>query len=136
MLLHVYYFIIYTLLFSQYTKPKMPFINYTDPTQTEWRHNSTKQWGIPLHPFGEISVPDFLMDASGHIDEQRLRLIGVQLQMIFSVTMLCIFVHNIVITTKMTISRPRSMFSWCCLRLLLLNAGMVSRVFYFTRNDL
>ncbi|KAI9596909.1 hypothetical protein BDF19DRAFT_325675 [Syncephalis fuscata] len=93
----------------------MPFINYTDPTQTEWRHNAKKQWGIPLNPLGEISVPDFLVEASGHIDEQRLRLSGIQIQIVFSVLMLCIFAHNIVITTKMTISRPHSKFSWCCL---------------------
>ncbi|KAI9598592.1 hypothetical protein BDF19DRAFT_430788, partial [Syncephalis fuscata] len=93
----------------------MPFINYTNPTQTEWRHNATKQWGILLNPLGEINVPDFLMEATGHINEQRLRLAGMQVQIVFSVIMLCIFAHNICIATKMTISRPRRLFSWCCL---------------------
>ncbi|KAI9596879.1 hypothetical protein BDF19DRAFT_324786 [Syncephalis fuscata] len=106
----------------------MPFINYTDPKQTEWIHNATKQWSIPLNPLGEMSVPDFLMEASGHIDEQHLRLAAIQVQLVFSVIMLYIFAHNSIIATKMIISRPHSKFSWCCLTLAA--AGAISSIMH------
>ncbi|KAI9596890.1 hypothetical protein BDF19DRAFT_437105 [Syncephalis fuscata] len=68
------------------------------------------------------------MEASGHIYEQRLRLSGVQLQIVVSIITFCIFTHNILVTTKMTILRSNSMFSWCCL-LLAINGSTYSIMF-------
>ncbi|KAI9594556.1 hypothetical protein BDF19DRAFT_101426 [Syncephalis fuscata] len=72
-------------------------------------HRSSSAW--------RNDVPDFLMEATGHTDEQRLRLTGIQIQLVFSVMLFFIFLYNIIVTTKMVLSRPYSIFSWCCLML-------------------
>ncbi|KAI9598593.1 hypothetical protein BDF19DRAFT_419607 [Syncephalis fuscata] len=41
-----------------------------------------KQWGARLHPLGEMNIFDFLMEASGDIDKQRIRLSGLQIQIL------------------------------------------------------
>ncbi|KAI9592687.1 hypothetical protein BDF19DRAFT_450642 [Syncephalis fuscata] len=92
----------------------MPFINYTSSDYNEWMNSDIKQWGARLHPLGEKSIFDFFIEATGDIASQRLRLLGVQILIVVHIIMFCIFSRNLIIASRMVISRPRSIVSWCC----------------------
>ncbi|KAI9592215.1 hypothetical protein BDF19DRAFT_219721 [Syncephalis fuscata] len=93
----------------------MPFINYTSPDYNEWMNSNTKQLGARLHPLGEMNIFDFFMEATGDTVEQRLRLFGIQVLLVVDVVMFCMFGRNLVIASRMVISRPCSIVSWYCL---------------------
>jgi hypothetical protein len=93
----------------------MPFIDPNDPREFEWRRNATKAWGVALYPLGEYNIVDFLATFKNNSDEQRQQLLGMQLQMMLVALMLYLFGDNLIISSRMVITRPRTIFSWCCL---------------------
>ncbi|KAI9596920.1 hypothetical protein BDF19DRAFT_326006 [Syncephalis fuscata] len=93
----------------------MPTIDYNSQRYAEWINSHIERLGARLHPLGEVPTFNFFMEASGDIDEQRLQLYGVQIQIFLFVVMLYIFGCNLVIASKMVVLQPRNMVSWCCL---------------------
>ncbi|KAI8052826.1 hypothetical protein BDF22DRAFT_488797 [Syncephalis plumigaleata] len=90
----------------------MPFIDYSNPEHTEWVKNAEKKNGISFHPLGEISMPDFYMEATGDIVEQRGRLMGLQFELIIAVAALYLFGRNLVKTCNALVSRPHALPLW------------------------
>ncbi|KAI9599193.1 hypothetical protein BDF19DRAFT_118060 [Syncephalis fuscata] len=93
----------------------MPTIDYNSQIYAKWINSNVKQLGALLRPLGEIDIFDFFMKAYGDIPKQRSRLFGIQTQLVIFVIAFCLFGRNLAIASKMILSRPHSMISWCCL---------------------
>ncbi|KAI8050433.1 hypothetical protein BDF22DRAFT_694952 [Syncephalis plumigaleata] len=74
-----------------------------------------KSWGVFLYPPGERNLADFFVETSDNLEDQRKCLFGVQTGIALMVVILYLFVHNLFIACRMTMRRPRSIISWCCL---------------------
>ncbi|KAI8048985.1 hypothetical protein BDF22DRAFT_778775 [Syncephalis plumigaleata] len=81
---------------------------------TDWRVNATQQWGILLHPLGELNAGEYIFQASDDIKEMRRRSYGVYVQLFINVIVLHIFLHNLICSAKMLYVRYNSVSIWCC----------------------
>ncbi|RKP08771.1 hypothetical protein THASP1DRAFT_29438 [Thamnocephalis sphaerospora] len=79
-----------------------------------WQKNATNQWGIPLHPLGELNPVDYAMLGRNILD-MRIRLRGGHLQLLVVTCISYIFAHNLVRSVAMVLRHPRLLQGWCCL---------------------
>jgi hypothetical protein len=63
-------------------------------------------FGIPLHPLGEMSMVDFIMEKLDNIGLMQARLAALQLQVAYGIITTCIFASNPYLSLKMVMARP------------------------------
>ncbi|RKP07307.1 hypothetical protein THASP1DRAFT_30880 [Thamnocephalis sphaerospora] len=80
-----------------------------------WERNATYQWGIPLHPLGELNALDYIMQAKDDLLEMRARNAALCLQSVTSVINTCLFSRNFYLSARMAYQHPRVLAGWCCL---------------------
>ncbi|RKP06940.1 hypothetical protein THASP1DRAFT_24823 [Thamnocephalis sphaerospora] len=95
-----------------------------------WEKNATYQWGIPLHPLGELNTIEYVMSAQGDIPEMRVRARGVFTQLSVNIIANYVFFRNLIISAKMLYRRPHILATWCCLIQAL--AGVTYTIFALT----
>jgi hypothetical protein len=93
----------------------MPANHNNERLGTEWMKDATSQWGILLHPLGEMAIVDFIMEKPDDITLMQARLAGMQFQVALIVLFWCVFANNLYVSSKLVISRPRALTGWCCL---------------------
>ncbi|RKP07608.1 hypothetical protein THASP1DRAFT_24269 [Thamnocephalis sphaerospora] len=79
-----------------------------------WEKNATYQWGIALHPLGELNALDYITEAQGDIEEMRARNGSLSLQSAFNVICTYLFVRNLFLAVSMLYKRPKMLAGWCC----------------------
>jgi hypothetical protein len=79
-----------------------------------WKVNATRQWGILLHPLGELNAGEYIYQANGDVEEMRRRSHGVYMQLLINVVMLHTFLRNLIHSVKMLYARYDSVPTWCC----------------------
>ncbi|RKP06939.1 hypothetical protein THASP1DRAFT_31247 [Thamnocephalis sphaerospora] len=92
-----------------------------------WEKNATYQWGIPLHPLGELNTIEYVMSAQGDIPEMRERTRGALMQLFVNIVANYVFFRNLIISTRMLRRRFNVLATWCCLLQAL--AGIVYTLF-------
>ncbi|KAI8056138.1 hypothetical protein BDF22DRAFT_774373 [Syncephalis plumigaleata] len=92
----------------------MPIDHFSSSETLAWKQDAEKLWGIPLHPLGEVNFLDYFAGLSGSMLDQRARLFCIQESLVVSMIMCHVFAYNSIISSKMVISRPEVMPSWCC----------------------
>ncbi|RKP06726.1 hypothetical protein THASP1DRAFT_31466 [Thamnocephalis sphaerospora] len=80
-----------------------------------WEKNATYQWGIPLHPLGEINVIDYVLQAQGDIEDMRTRQRSLIFQMFCNVISACLFARNVPVAVRILMRQRRALAAWCCL---------------------
>ncbi|RKP09139.1 hypothetical protein THASP1DRAFT_29061 [Thamnocephalis sphaerospora] len=80
-----------------------------------WEANATRQWGIPLHPLGELDAVSYVMQAQGNIMEMRTRTRGVFIQLLVNTLLAYMFAHNFTLAMRMAYRRPCILAGWYCL---------------------
>ncbi|KAI9596834.1 hypothetical protein BDF19DRAFT_436956 [Syncephalis fuscata] len=81
----------------------------------EWKQNATSILGIRLHPLGEISLPDFVLESADDRELTHIKLTGIYRQLIFNLLAAHLFVYNSCLAFKMILAQRRSFPGWLCL---------------------
>ncbi|RKP09867.1 hypothetical protein THASP1DRAFT_22353 [Thamnocephalis sphaerospora] len=79
-----------------------------------WKQNATYFGSIPLHPLGEQSFYQFMLNSENAVDE-RARMIVVLRQHMIDVLVALLFAWNLVVSLRMLYRRPRVIATTCCL---------------------
>ncbi|RKP06918.1 hypothetical protein THASP1DRAFT_21994 [Thamnocephalis sphaerospora] len=80
-----------------------------------WEKDATFQWGIPLHPQGELNAIDYLAQTPASPDEIRTRAFSIFMQLPFPIIINYIFMRNLAVSIRMVYQRPEAFAPWCCL---------------------
>ncbi|RKP05360.1 hypothetical protein THASP1DRAFT_26127 [Thamnocephalis sphaerospora] len=80
-----------------------------------WEADATYQWGIPLHPLGELDAISFVTQAQGDLEDMRIRQRNIITQTFFNVLATYVFLRNILISVQVLKRRNRMLAGWCCL---------------------
>ncbi|RKP07609.1 hypothetical protein THASP1DRAFT_30576 [Thamnocephalis sphaerospora] len=82
--------------------------------QDGWEKTATYQWGIALHPLGELNALNYITKAQGDIEEMRARNSGLSLQTLCNVICTYLFMRNLLLAVSMLYKRPKMLAGWCC----------------------
>ncbi|RKP10275.1 hypothetical protein THASP1DRAFT_27959 [Thamnocephalis sphaerospora] len=82
---------------------------------SDWKKDATYQWGIPLHPLGELNSPEYILQAQGNLEEMRSRHGNLSMQSMCNVFFFFIFLRNLYLAARITYQRRRMLASWCCI---------------------
>ncbi|RKP07288.1 hypothetical protein THASP1DRAFT_30889 [Thamnocephalis sphaerospora] len=80
-----------------------------------WEKNATYEWGIPMHPQGELNAVDFVLQAQGDMEEMRLRQRSLIIQFFFNIMFAYLCAYNIIISVRILRKQKRVLAAWCCL---------------------
>ncbi|KAI9591665.1 hypothetical protein BDF19DRAFT_454222 [Syncephalis fuscata] len=92
----------------------MPAIDYHNDRDTAWMKHATRQWGISLHPSGEMSIDDYYMKVVDDIEQERNHALGALKHNIVIIIASCIFVRNFILSSIVIARHNRSIPAWCC----------------------
>ncbi|RKP06593.1 hypothetical protein THASP1DRAFT_25117 [Thamnocephalis sphaerospora] len=98
-----------------YTMPFWDSVKREGLLEHGWEKNATYQWGIPLHPLGELNIIDYIMGAQGNLPEMRDRTRGALMQLSINVVANYVFFRNLIVSAKTLYRRPHVLATWCCL---------------------
>ncbi|KAI8050480.1 hypothetical protein BDF22DRAFT_695155 [Syncephalis plumigaleata] len=93
----------------------MPFDHTDHQLGTDWIKNATYIVGIPMHPLGEISLPDYIMEVASDQEQFRARIFGVYRQLLLNLLAGHIFVYNFYLAVRIITTYRRSIPGWLCL---------------------
>ncbi|KAI9591761.1 hypothetical protein BDF19DRAFT_248264 [Syncephalis fuscata] len=88
---------------------------YTGVPIEKLLHNATYLWGIFLHPSGETSILDFILEPADNVVAVQKRSFGFLLQVACFILAGCVFIHNFNISRKLVALQSSSLSGWCCL---------------------
>jgi hypothetical protein len=91
----------------------MPIIDYNNPHNIEQIKSIEAKYGVPFQQMGELHIIDFYMMASGDIPELRGRLMGIQIELLATFLILCLFGQNFITVSRMLTSRAYALPLWC-----------------------
>ncbi|KAI9596835.1 hypothetical protein BDF19DRAFT_436961 [Syncephalis fuscata] len=89
---------------------------------SDWRHNATRQWGIPLHPSGELYLYDYAALRDDRLSTQQL-LLSIYFELSVDLMMSTLFAQNFFKAAVMIIRQPNFLSGWCCIIPAFLGAG-------------
>ncbi|RKP05296.1 hypothetical protein THASP1DRAFT_26180 [Thamnocephalis sphaerospora] len=83
--------------------------------QDGWERTAARQWGIPLHPLGEMNAIEYVLDAQDDFTEMRIRARGTFRQLLVNVIAAYVFFRNLIISVQMLRRHPKVLATWLCL---------------------
>jgi hypothetical protein len=80
-----------------------------------WEETAHHAIGIPVHPLGELSAFEHLLNGPSSLESIRLRHTGVRVQGVFHAILLTIFSYNAIQAIRHLCKKRYDLMTWCCI---------------------
>jgi hypothetical protein len=80
-----------------------------------WKEAAPRIFGIPIHPLGEVSIIEHILDGPKEMDAIRLRYIGVAIQLNIHTFSSIIFLYNAYRAIQQLCKQTHQLMAWCCI---------------------